>query len=698
MRRTKDGHPKWSSFQSAFESAIVGDPDMAKKPMDIPAVAGSLSHSHVNCTMRNILGRKKGCECPMQETCKCNLRVICDDQGMFNLALVKAKDEEWGDLCEKGITWEMLSPDMDVEEPEAALVISIALNKKNEASMKTAHTEIMTTLVSLCKPSPGSMAVPFEPVRERMVELYGAAVDHPDFCKAFQLVLDAGGHDSPHMKDLQSFINAHVNPRLRKMRWEAYAVAEYPVEFPKVKNASIKWAYRQPTSRGWCQLPPNIAYRFDSGHKHNMRSLMEHIEQAMREMSKLAEATLDDPLDQQVLKSRVRWTAAVDIGLVAKVFAVQKNDGTKTVGQQSDDLLDECAKFLAHRVREVMQMRCQGAISAVAEIDSKFYQTALLWKDNGLLQKAYKYTVDPDFPEKGQEGDEPNKAEGSGKGQREELAPKVIRLDDHGIPIEARETTLPGRRDVKVIDWTQWLRGRGHSQQFELAKTVLSQACLVVHPSIPNADVAILEVGGKQIIVKATKDIAKGDLTVAMGITKDTHMRIVSCPMDPGIGNHPHAVSCIVSWPLSAEERDLGIEGEFHQCQIWVQPELKLPKTKGDETQWSQKDSCYPFWAIRRPKTIEEVPNCDIVMQEVTVVIASAWKPEKLKKENHGLTNTYTTQVPLIVNTKEVKQDEELILKWDLPLAKAKKAKKPETWVDHVVVAERKRRKTCEER
>ena len=51
------------------------------------------------------------------------------------------------------------------------------------------------------------------------------------------------------------------------------------------------------------------------------------------------------------------------------------------------------------------------------------------------------------------------------------------------------------------------------------------------------------------------------------------------------------------------------------------------------------------------------------------------------------------------MNTKEVKQDEELILKWDLPLAKDKPAKKPLTWVDHVVVvAERKRRNTCEER
>ena len=85
-------------------------------------------------------------------------------------------------------------------------------------------------------------------------------------------------------------------------------------------------------------------------------------------------------------------------------------------------------------------------------------------------------------------------------------------------------------------------------------------------------------------------------------------------------------------------------------------------------------------------------------MQEVTVVIASAWKPEKLKKENQGITNTYTTEVPIIVNTKEVKHDEELILKWDLPLAKPKAKPKSSTWVDHVASAEKKRRKKCDER
>ena len=51
----------------------------------------------------------------------------------------------------------------------------------------------------------------------------------------------------------------------------------------------------------------------------------------------------------------------------------------------------------------------------------------------------------------------------------------------------------------------------------------LAQPCLAVHPELPNADLAILRMRATKIIVKATKDIAKGDLTVAMGISKHTH-------------------------------------------------------------------------------------------------------------------------------------------------------------------------------
>lgn len=44
--------------------------------------------------------------------------------------------------------------------------------------------------------------ISFEPVRDKMIDYYGNAIDHPDFHHAFRVVMDSGGHDSPHMKEL----------------------------------------------------------------------------------------------------------------------------------------------------------------------------------------------------------------------------------------------------------------------------------------------------------------------------------------------------------------------------------------------------------------------------------------------------------------------------------------------------------------
>ena len=150
-----------------------------------------------------------------------------------------------------GLPWEVLSHAMDTEEPEAALIISIALNKKNDTAMATGHTEIMNTLVSLCKPDPKahSAVVEFEPIRDKMVDLYGCLVDHADFHHAFRFVLDAGGADSRHLKDLHDFTSVHVNPKMRKLRFEAYAVvAPLPYQYIRLKNALLKWAWKQPTN------------------------------------------------------------------------------------------------------------------------------------------------------------------------------------------------------------------------------------------------------------------------------------------------------------------------------------------------------------------------------------------------------------------------------------------------------------------
>ena len=92
-----------------------------------------------------------------------------------------------------GTEWEILSASIDTEEPEAAHMLSQAFNRKNEAAFPTGHFEIMRTLVSLCTPKPGTSEVAYDPLKAKMVTLFGGAAEHPSFVAAFQLVVTAGG-------------------------------------------------------------------------------------------------------------------------------------------------------------------------------------------------------------------------------------------------------------------------------------------------------------------------------------------------------------------------------------------------------------------------------------------------------------------------------------------------------------------------
>ena len=121
--------------------------------------------------MRNILGGKRGCECPLEKRkCQCQSCPILDDQGNYSMANVKSHDDAWAKDCHSGLEWELLSWKMDEEEPDAALIISISFNKKTKAAMKTGHPAIMSTLVRLCKPDP-SGSVHFDPVRDKLIEM-----------------------------------------------------------------------------------------------------------------------------------------------------------------------------------------------------------------------------------------------------------------------------------------------------------------------------------------------------------------------------------------------------------------------------------------------------------------------------------------------------------------------------------------------
>lgn len=659
------------SFQKRFEVDVQADPDMVAQPHGINASAGSLAHGHLNCMMRNMLAGKKGCECQEGDSeCKCANKPILNKSGYYCMDLVAKHDKAWSDLCFQGIPWEMLDSRIDTEEPDGALIISLALNKKNEAGMKTSHTEIMKTLVGLCKPGPQG-EVPFEPVRDKMIGYYGSAVDHPDFFHAFQLVLDAGGHQSPFMADMHEFTVVHVNPKLRKMRFEAYGVvAPYPLAYPRLKNASLKWAWKQPTVRGWCPLPPSIAHRLNPKSKQAMTDLMDEVEDSFRHLSR----AISTVVDEAASKKKTTWIGEVEIGVMSKIFAVPRQEESLSVKQQETKLKTDLVSFVTAKIQKVLG----DDTGKLAHFSPP--------EDNDLLKlcwdKLHKKTTEVGENAVVAAKDAP-------------LVPKVIEYDTSGNPISTHEEVHRKNVWVEVIPWRLWPATQEKDIKFSNAKSSLIIGASLLRSQAPLPDIAITRQGNK-VVCKATKDLNVGDLVVPLDFKKPGCMVMQG---DASTAHHPHEVDVVVSWPVTEDEKAKGIEDDHHSETISVQPDFKLPakKEEGKPLQWTLSDAPYPFWGIKRQtaETQTQTANCTLKYKDIIVVVASG--PDKEPTTQKSLENvqatTFSVRMPMIVNCSPIKADEEMVLKWTKS-GKEDKVKKARTWVDNVATSEKKRHKS----
>ena len=119
--------------------------------------------------------------------CTCKARPILDENGNYSMDLLQGHDRDWWLDIQTGLEWEELHWKMDEEEPDAALVISVSLNKKNELAMETGHIEIFTAMANLMNPNPANGVVECEPVRDQLIDLYGSVVNNLDFVFCFSL-------------------------------------------------------------------------------------------------------------------------------------------------------------------------------------------------------------------------------------------------------------------------------------------------------------------------------------------------------------------------------------------------------------------------------------------------------------------------------------------------------------------------------
>ena len=260
-----------TTFAEHFHANAGLDPDHYNDPDVVIGFAG-LNHNSLNLTERNILKGMPGCNCKARAFslahCTCHAKPILEEEDgrrlVYSMSKLREVDKDWHSAILGGRTWEVLSSDMDIEEPTAAGIIAKAFNAANKVALVTGHLEMMRTMKSLIKPDPHTLDMPWATVKASMVKAFGNAVLHDSFKYAFQLMLTSGGSESTTWADFFEWAGHYVDESKRMIRLESYKIlAEYPLAYRNVVKMHMKTMWLTKTQKGGvlCDPPTSIAHR-----------------------------------------------------------------------------------------------------------------------------------------------------------------------------------------------------------------------------------------------------------------------------------------------------------------------------------------------------------------------------------------------------------------------------------------------------
>ena len=228
---------------------------------------GTLSHSTLNQVMRNISAR---CRVANAKSCAGDdlgapptvvedegvLRIV-DSTGRLSLGLLQEVDPAFANAIHTGLSWEILSSAIEDEEPDGCAVIQAALNAKNSLFMVTHEMQAISRLMGLASsPVVTEKKNKWEYVLRRMRETMPQFCDDKNFIDLYAFVADMGGDQSWFLHDLKVFHQKFVNPQLRRLRLDAFAVVnQLSLESPHLKMAFVKYLYVEGKySNGYCTM------------------------------------------------------------------------------------------------------------------------------------------------------------------------------------------------------------------------------------------------------------------------------------------------------------------------------------------------------------------------------------------------------------------------------------------------------------
>ena len=215
---------------------------------------GTLSHSHLILVLRCWLTKA--------------IWGITKDDVLFDfinkseqldLSAVAEKDPCFAKVANEGLWMEVLSYKMVLEEPTAASLISNALNKGQEAALRTSEltaVAVLTGAVTMQMEGCLSREVDYATIKDKLRNELDTYVDEPEFIELFQTVVDLGANTASFLPELLEFGSKFVNSKIRQLRLNAFtAINKIPTEFPRTKVAVLKRAYRKNPAYGYCPSP-----------------------------------------------------------------------------------------------------------------------------------------------------------------------------------------------------------------------------------------------------------------------------------------------------------------------------------------------------------------------------------------------------------------------------------------------------------
>ena len=352
-------------FSEHFNATAATDPDHYIKPALNTLFAG-LSHNTRNLLERNMSSGMPGCACEPTATrleyCNCKAKPILDDTCRYSMIKLSKADLNWYHAIVGGTEWEILSSDMDKEEPNAAHIIALALNQKNQIAFSTAHLEILRTLKSLCNPAPQTMEVPFAPVKAQLSKSFGATAEEPAYYHAFRLVLTSGGSASKTFDEFFKWASYFVDESKRMIRLDTYSVlAQYPHKYRCIVKMHLKhtWSQKPASATILVPLPTSIAHRLDEeGGKYAWPDLMKEVEDVGHNLPELSSTVVEKNTQlgaAERAKTALKWHSQLEIDMIQKIIAAPKVEPAKLKKEQEEYVREMLAEAIASKLISLAQ-------------------------------------------------------------------------------------------------------------------------------------------------------------------------------------------------------------------------------------------------------------------------------------------------------------------------------------------------------